>query len=72
MNDCHDYPHRGVCYTVQGPGQHPRGDLRLGVSKEILLKAGLPISSSTPCAAQILQRDVSKSRRWADHAAQDR
>jgi hypothetical protein len=60
--------------TVQGPAQHPRGDLRLGVSKEILLKAGLPISSSascTPCAAQILQKDALNSRRWADHVAQD-
>jgi hypothetical protein len=65
MND------RGVCCTVQRPGQHPRGDLRLGVSKEVLLKAGLPISSCTPCAAQILQEDASKSRRWADHVAQD-
>jgi hypothetical protein len=33
MNDRHDCPHRGVCCTVRGPGQHPRGDLRLGVSE---------------------------------------
>jgi hypothetical protein len=71
VNDRHGCPRRRVCCTVQGPGEHPRGDLRLGVSKEILLKAGLPISSCTPYAAQILQNDASKSRRWADHAAQN-
>jgi hypothetical protein len=76
MNDRHDCPYRGVCCTVQSRGQANIPEViqdycTVGVSKEILLKAGLPISICTSCAAQILQKDASKFRRWTDHDAQD-